>query len=99
MLITVLTVLDCPNAQPLLDSIAAALDGRAAELELVEVVDEAAALRWGMYGSPTVLVDGTDPFAPSGAVASLSCRLYRDADGTVSGIPSEAALRRALAAA
>lgn len=27
----------------------------------------------------------------------MSCRLYRDEDGTVSGAPSEAALREALA--
>lgn len=46
-----------------------------------------------MYGSPAILVEGTDPFAPPGAVPSLSCRLYRAADGTVSGLPDEAAVR------
>ncbi|WP_380283540.1 alkylmercury lyase [Kitasatospora purpeofusca] len=105
MRITVLTVADCPNARPALEVVTAALDsldgrdGRDAQVELVEVRDEAEALRRGMYGSPTVLVDGTDPFAPPGAVPSLSCRLYRDADGTVSGVPGEAALRRVLAGA
>jgi hypothetical protein len=29
----------------------------------------------GMHGSPTVLVDGTDPFAPAGLPGSLSCRV------------------------
>ncbi|MFE4972908.1 alkylmercury lyase family protein [Kitasatospora sp. NPDC056651] len=96
MRITVLTVADCPNARPALELVAAVLDGRDAEVELVEVADEADAVRLGMYGSPTILVDGLDPFAPPGAVPSLSCRLYRGPDGAVSGVPAEAALRRAL---
>ncbi len=99
MRITVLTVVDCPNARPALERVTAALDGRDAEVELVEVADEAEAARRGMYGSPTILIDGTDPFAPPGAVPSLSCRLYRDANGAVSGAPSGAALRQALAGA
>ncbi|MFE9399245.1 organomercurial lyase [Streptomyces flavidovirens] len=97
MRITVLTVVDCPNARPALQRLAAALDGREAQVELIEVADEAEAARRGMYGSPTILIDGTDPFAPPGAVPSLSCRLYRDAHGTASGVPDETALRRALA--
>ncbi|MFF2658471.1 thioredoxin family protein [Kitasatospora sp. NPDC058032] len=99
MRITVLTVAGCPNARPAVELVEAALEGREAEVELVEVRDEAEAVERGMYGSPTVLVDGTDPFAPPGAVPSLSCRLYRGADGTVSGVPGEAALRRVLAGA
>ncbi|MFD5494067.1 hypothetical protein ACTWJ9_28690 [Streptomyces sp. GDS52] len=99
MRITVLTVADCPNARPALERVTAALDGRAARMELLEVSDEAEAARLGMYGSPTILVDGTDPFAPPGAAPSLSCRLYRNADGTVSGVPDEIALRQALAGA
>ncbi|MFF2955064.1 hypothetical protein ACFVVU_27400 [Kitasatospora sp. NPDC057965] len=99
MRITVLTVVGYPNARPAVELVEAALDGRQAEVELVEVRDEAEAVGRGMYGSPTVLVDGSDPFAPPGAVPSLSCRLYRHADGTVSGVPGEAALRRVPAGA
>jgi hypothetical protein len=51
-----------------------------------------------MHGSPTLLVDGTDPFAAPGEAPSLSCRLYRDAAGRTSGAPTVGALRRALAA-
>ncbi|MFF0390157.1 hypothetical protein ACFYS8_15945 [Kitasatospora sp. NPDC004615] len=97
MRITVLTVADCPNARPALDLVTGALAGREAEVSLVEVADEAEAARLGMYGSPTVLIDGADPFAPPGAEPSLSCRLYWHADGTMSGLPDAAALRRALA--
>ncbi|MFJ5778143.1 organomercurial lyase [Streptomyces sp. NPDC093094] len=94
-----LTVADCPNARPALERVTAALAGRQAQVDLVEVTDEAEAARWGMFGSPTILIDGIDPFAPPGAVPSLSCRLYRHADGTVLGVPDESALRQALAGA
>ena len=50
-----------------------------------------------MHGSPTLLVDGTDPFAVPGQPPSLSCRLYRDAAGRMSGTPTVEALRRVLA--
>ncbi|WP_327256458.1 hypothetical protein [Streptomyces sp. NBC_01244] len=61
--------------------------------------EEAEAARWGMTGSPTVLLDGLDPFAVAGAPASVSCRLYRDEDGRADGAPSVQALRQALAGA
>ncbi|WP_331753325.1 alkylmercury lyase family protein (plasmid) [Streptomyces sp. NBC_00637] len=99
MRVTVLTVADCPNARPAVERVTAALDGRPAEVELVEVGDAAEATRRGMHGSPTILVDGTDPLASPGTLPSMSCRLYRDEDGTVSGVPSEEALRQALAGA
>lgn len=99
MRIMVLTVADCPNAPVVRERITAALGGREAVVELCEVHDEAEAGARGMTGSPTVLIDGIDPFAPEGAVPSVSCRLYRSADGTVDGAPDLADLRRALAAA
>ncbi|MFI8435551.1 thioredoxin family protein [Streptomyces sp. NPDC079020] len=96
MRITVLTVPGCPNAPLALSRVTAALAGRKAEVELVEVHDEAQAAERGMNGSPTVLLDGVDPFAPAGAVPSVSCRLYREGDGAVAGAPGVAALRAAL---
>ncbi|MFE5908061.1 alkylmercury lyase family protein [Streptomyces wedmorensis] len=95
--ITVLTVPDCPNAPLALERITAALDGREADVELVEVRDEAEASRWGMTGSPTVLLNGADPFAVPGAPVSVSCRLYRDEEGRAAGAPGVEALRKALA--
>lgn len=47
----------------------------------------AAAIRAGMRGSPTILVDGRDPFADGADAASLACRLYRGGDGP-SGAPT-----------
>nr|WSY58130.1 hypothetical protein OG999_27890 [Streptomyces sp. NBC_00886] len=96
MRITILTVPDCPHAALARERIEQALHGRAAMVEFVEVADETQAARHGMTGSPTVLIDGSDPFAVPGAVPSLSCRLYRAPDGRTEGAPSVADLRRAL---
>ncbi|MFB7710164.1 thioredoxin family protein [Streptomyces sp. NPDC056105] len=96
MRITVLTVPDCPNAPVVEERLAQALEGREADVERIEVGDPEQATRFGMTGSPTVLIDGVDPFAVPGAPASLSCRLYRASDGRAEGAPSIASLRRAL---
>ena len=61
-----------------------------------EVTDEREAAKAGMHGSPTLLVDGVDPFAAPGQPPSLSCRLYRDATGHADGAPQADALRRVL---
>jgi hypothetical protein len=37
--------------------------------------------RLGFLGSPTVLIDGADPFAEPDATPSLSCRVYRTVQG------------------
>ncbi len=99
MRITVLTVPNCPNGPVIEERIAAALSGREAEVERVEVREETDAARWGMTGSPTVLLNGVDPFAQAGATPGVSCRIYRDADGQADGAPSVDALRKALTSA
>ncbi|MFL4907520.1 organomercurial lyase [Streptomyces sp. MMS24-I2-30] len=99
MRITVLTVPGCPNAPVTRERVQAALAGRAAQVEMVEVHDETDALRQGMTGSPTVLFDGVDPFGQAGATPGMSCRIYRHADGTVDGAPRVDELRQALAPA
>jgi hypothetical protein len=94
--ITVLSVPDCPNAPVVEERLARALDGRDADVERIEVGSPEQAVRLGMTGSPTVLIDGVDPFAVPGVPASLSCRLYRGPDGRAERAPSLADLRRAL---
>ncbi|QQM47408.1 alkylmercury lyase family protein [Streptomyces liliifuscus] len=95
MRITILTVPECPNVPVVRERITQALDGRAAVIDLVEVSEEGEAARWGMTGSPTVLLDGIDPFRILDAPPSVSCRLYRDTDGRTDGAPSVQALREA----
>lgn len=61
------------------------------EIEHVKVStpDEAEAAQF--HGSPTVLVDGRDPFAEADAPVGLACRLYRTEQG-LSGSPTVAQL-------
>lgn len=60
---------------------------------VIVTVEEAAAA--GMRGSPTILVEGRDPFRSGPETPSLSCRLYRSAAG-VEGAPAIVALVEAL---
>ena len=81
------------------ERLAAALASRAdTVVRRREVADEQEAAAVGMHGSPTLLVDGVDPFAAPGQPPSLSCRLYRDAAGRAAPAPSVGALRQVLAA-
>lgn len=63
---------------------------------LVETPEEAE--RLDFVGSPSVLVDGVDPFMEPGAAVGLSCRVYRTESG-FAGSPSETQLRSAIEAA
>ena len=79
--------------------LAAALAGHPdAVVHRREIADEREAAAAGMHGSPTLLIDGVDPFAAPGQPPSLSCRLYRDATGPTARAPSVKALRQVLAA-
>jgi hypothetical protein len=101
MELTVLAVPDCPNEPVLRERLAEVLTEHP-EVRMVHrlVHDESDAARLGMRGSPTLLVNGVDPFATSRApVISVSCRIYRDESGRADGAPSVTALRQALARA
>ena len=97
MKLEVLHVTDCPNLRPMLDRLAEATDHPVATLE---VTTDAEAARHGMNGSPTLLIDGIDPFAPADQCAChVSCRLYCDQEGRIVQAPSVDQLRDALAEA
>lgn len=97
MHLTVLAVPDCPNAPVLEARLAAVVDGGADVSVTREVItDDSEAARWGMHGSPTLLIDGADPFAEPGQPPSMSCRMYRNDDGRASGAPSAAQLRQVI---
>jgi len=100
MELTLLTVPDCPNAAAFEDRLAAALaDHPGITVNRRQIADESAAAQAGMHGSPTLLINGTDPFAPAGQATSLSCRIYRDDAGNTGPSPSVEALRHAIVAA
>jgi len=80
----------CPNWQVADERLRAALVavGRpddAVELVLVSTPEEAEATQF--RGSPTVLVDGRDPFSDPDAPVGLACRLYRTEQG-LAGSPT-----------
>jgi hypothetical protein len=86
--ITVLYVEGCPHVALACRRVADALDRlgvtATSTQRLVHTDTEAA---WtGFRGSPTILVDGVDPF-PTNSAAGLSCRLYRGEAG-VQGAPT-----------
>ncbi|MEV6905245.1 thioredoxin family protein [Amycolatopsis sp. NPDC051372] len=90
----------CPDAAVLAERLAPFLAAQPdVHLERQVVTDDAEAVALGMSGSPTLLIDGADPFAEPDLSPSLSCRLYRDPDGHLSGTPSLTQLCRALATA
>lgn len=63
-------------------------------VDLVETPEDARRLRF--VGSPTILVDGRDPFAPDLAPPfGLSCRVYVTSDG-LADAPTTEQIRQAL---
>jgi hypothetical protein len=87
--IDLLYVPGCPNldlARILVELALARTQLRATVRErAVHSLEEAE--RLGMRGSPTILIDGDDPFADRSHPAGMACRLYRS-DGGVSGVPT-----------
>jgi len=66
-----------------------------AVVTLEEVNTPEDAVRLGFTGSPSILLDGRDPFADDSAPAGLACRVYATADG-LQGAPTTLQLVRAL---
>lgn len=89
MEVTVLYVPACPNVDRATRRLREALDatGVVATITETEVSTPTDAARLGMRGSPTILLDGHDPFAEPNDPTSISCRLY-DVGGAVDGAPS-----------
>lgn len=77
MEIDLLYIPDCPNRSLARDHVNLALvrTGLAALVREQEVRTSEEAARLGMRGSPTILIDGRDPFGV-GDDTALSCRLY-----------------------
>jgi hypothetical protein len=90
---------DCPNWRlaeaRLKEALAAFGDDRpVVTYELVTTPEQAE--RAGLRGSPTILVNGRDPFARPEDPVGLSCRIYRGPSG-VEHAPTVDQLRSVLA--
>ena len=70
--------------------------GREEEIQHVLVATPEDAQRLGFIGSPTILVDGLDPFATGGEPPSLACRVFSTPEGRA-GSPTEEQLAEVLA--
>ena len=80
--ITLLYFDSCPNwrvADELLDRLAHEHQDVTVHRRTVDNQEEAEQV--GFVGSPTILVDGVDPWAPAGGPVGLSCRMFATPDG------------------
>jgi hypothetical protein len=95
--IELLVIPDCPNEDAAAELITTAVaDSRVqASITRTIIASQDQALRRGFTGSPTILLNGVDPFAQPGAPVALACRLYYTPDG-LRGVPSLHDLRQAL---
>ncbi|MFQ5558136.1 MAG: thioredoxin family protein [Acidimicrobiales bacterium] len=94
--VTLLYFDDCPNwkiADERLSAVAEELDAVTIHRQLVDTTEDA--VRFGFRGSPSILVDGVDPFAAPDAPVGLSCRVYQTPDGPA-GSPTVEQLREVL---
>ena len=97
MKVSILHVDGCPSLDPLikvLRDLIADRDDITVSATLVSSNQEAA--RLGFHGSPTILIDGADPFPWRDRRIGLSCRVYPDAAGRLAGFPSREMLAEAL---
>ena len=90
---------DCPHADEADELLRAALAAEDAQAEvsrtLITNLDEAAS--FGFHGSPTIRIDGHDVQPPTeNEPIGVACRLYRQDDGTVGGLPPIELLRAAI---
>ncbi|MGB3734076.1 MAG: thioredoxin family protein [Ilumatobacter sp.] len=96
MNVTLLYFDDCPNwldTDRDLRTIAAEHPQIVIERRLVETAEDADAT--GFRGSPSIIVDGVDPFADPDAPVGLSCRIYHTPSGPA-GSPTLEQLRAAI---
>ncbi len=102
MRVELLVVPDCPNERLAYTRLRQALDeaGRAdTAIEVVTLTQDSVATAEVFAGSPTVVIDGVDPFGDLAVRGpELSCRLYSTGAGPT-GAPELDALRHAVAVA
>lgn len=95
MQVTLLYFEGCPNWQTTYRQLETLADELGFELERRQVTTPEDADRLTFRGSPTVLVDGDDPFATGNEPVGLACRVYVT-DAGLAGAPTEQQLREAL---
>jgi hypothetical protein len=87
----------CPSWRTLDERLRSVLDaaGRTEAITYVRVETDEEARRLQFHGSPTILIDGRDPFDVPGMSVGLTCRLYRTPAG-LAGSPTAEQLAAVL---
>jgi hypothetical protein len=100
--VELLVTYECPNEGTAVALLRLALNEvglTGTRVRTTVVTSQEQAERLGFAGSPTILINGNDPFAaPGRSHAALACRIYRGPSGPngPAGVPDLAALRRAV---
>jgi hypothetical protein len=76
-------------------------EGITAPVDVIEVKTEDEAQHYRFYGSPTIHINGRDIIPPleDAGEPSITCRVYRRADGRISPLPPREQIIAALRAA
>ena len=93
--IDLLVIPDCPHTDGAEALLRTALDDvglGSIPIRVAVIETQEHAARRDFAGSPTILIDGRDPFAQPEATTALACRVYPGA----SGLPDPRDLRQAL---
>ena len=90
--IEILQVTDCPHAEIAHRRVLDASTDVSIALTVTHVRDDTDAARRGMRGSPTILIEGVDPFNDLDEPTSCSCRVRPGQDP----VPTDDDIRRAL---
>jgi hypothetical protein len=96
--VEVLVVADCPNESGAVTIVRQALDDvglKRVPIRTRVVASEQDAEELGFVGSPTIRINGADPFESRGRATGLACRVYVE-HGVRSGLPDPRKLRQAL---
>jgi hypothetical protein len=96
--VEVLVVADCPNEGGAVALVRRALDDvglMQVPIRTRVVTDEQDAAKLGFVGSPTIRINGADPFPSRAGATGLACRVYVD-HGVRSGLPGLSTLRQVL---
>ena len=96
--IELLVTPDCPNEAVAAELISTAVadTGVSARVIRTIIANQDEAERRGFTGSPTILLNGCDPFARAGASPAFACRLYVSSEGGMRGAPELRDLRQAI---
>ena len=98
VLVELFYIAGCPNREVALSRLAEAVrDSGRPDVVVRErlIEDQEQARTLGFLGSPSIQVDGVDPFVVGGEQVGFSCRVYRSAAG-LEGAPTKAQLAEVL---